>query len=944
MQLLGEQKLISRLNPHHCISSQAAAMPRKKTKSKKHKKERKKHRSSTSSSEDQGKEDRERHRGSRRDKKHVSSKSTDSPRSLSETGAKSGMYKKSDGERLKAKSEVNKDSHGREHRALHSSVKHSSSRHTTSTSTKSSSSQIPEAATKEQHEWGKNLGKRRSSSEEPGKRAAEAEEKRKKLMKRRTSKEDDYPVPKRRSNKEQADVDRRERKELVEREYRKSNEERISEWKHSRHEKSQSQHSSKESKHRAPAVTQNVRLKVQGKGHSESIYPPTSREEPSSSAPSLPITFKIPKKSSVVKAQTNTACWETVKKSPITSKCSPKTTDSPSMKVIPEQTRPRTTEVPSPVPSCSPPVQLVQSSRTNETSTSSSSNALVEHASFCDVSTDCTETTDDDYEMQIVEELHLARSSRQLHVNVEKSYGELTSMDVDPADESATIALSQKQQQDLLVVLDTNVLLSHLDFVKRIRSHGLGALGFPTLLVPWVVLQELDSLKSGKLSKNVESKARPAVDYIYTSLKNQEPRLWGQSMQQMSQAACGLNSVNNDDRVLQCCLQYKALYPEGTIMLCTNDKNLCSKALLSGVKALSKADLQEQAEVTPEHFHQRYGQTAAYPHEAPVKQHQEEKAHRLHEEVETSRKKETERELSECVSLLESSLQSALSAILEEEMKAAFGELWLEIVYMKPPWSLDALLQCFRKHWIAVFGVIIRRSLISCVETLSSFVRTDVSVEHSSVLNAVSVAEELLTALRCRSPYSGHVDSALSCLKTLQHRLQAKPQKSPVDDRGGDTLMADAVQDVAPPPQASHQEVWALFESIWNNVCHVSSAVFSALHFSPASMQSVEQQSTPPPQDALSCLHRLNAALEQLLEAFQRLLSVGSTVEDAQALLTFIHASEITTMKPRFTAKDLFECLSHQEYREKLCIGGAQLMELRENLHRCAAAVCGTNT
>lgn len=44
--------------------------------------------------------------------------------------------------------------------------------------------------------------------------------------------------------------------------------------------------------------------------------------------------------------------------------------------------------------------------------------------------------------MQIVEELHLARSNRQLHVNVEKSYGELTSMDVDPADEGAIVTLS----------------------------------------------------------------------------------------------------------------------------------------------------------------------------------------------------------------------------------------------------------------------------------------------------------------------------------------------------------------------------------------------------------------------------------------------------------------------------------------------------------------------
>lgn len=35
--------------------------------------------------------------------------------------------------------------------------------------------------------------------------------------------------------------------------------------------------------------------------------------------------------------------------------------------------------------------------------------------------------------------------------------------------------------------------------------------------------------------------------------------------------------------------------------------------------------------------------------------------------------------LSECVSLLESCLQGALSEVLEEEMKAAYGELWTEV-------------------------------------------------------------------------------------------------------------------------------------------------------------------------------------------------------------------------------------------------------------------------
>lgn len=44
-----------------------------------------------------------------------------------------------------------------------------------------------------------------------------------------------------------------------------------------------------------------------------------------------------------------------------------------------------------------------------DTNAPSSSNALVENSCCYDASTECTETTDnDDYEMQIVEELHLA--------------------------------------------------------------------------------------------------------------------------------------------------------------------------------------------------------------------------------------------------------------------------------------------------------------------------------------------------------------------------------------------------------------------------------------------------------------------------------------------------------------------------------------------------------
>lgn len=34
----------------------------------------------------------------------------------------------------------------------------------------------------------------------------------------------------------------------------------------------------------------------------------------------------------------------------------------------------------------------------------------------------------------------------------------------------------QPSQQDLILVLDTNILLSHLDYIKNIRSHGLAGI------------------------------------------------------------------------------------------------------------------------------------------------------------------------------------------------------------------------------------------------------------------------------------------------------------------------------------------------------------------------------------------------------------------------------------------------------------------------------------
>lgn len=74
------------------------------------------------------------------------------------------------------------------------------------------------------------------------------------------------------------------------------------------------------------------------------------------------------------------------------------------------------------------------------------------------------------------------------------------------------------------------VIYFHLNVLAEIK--------FPYILIPWVVLQELDFLKREKdLSGSVAHLAIPAISYIYNTLKNREPRLWGQSMQQAAESS-----------------------------------------------------------------------------------------------------------------------------------------------------------------------------------------------------------------------------------------------------------------------------------------------------------------------------------------------------------------------------------------------------------------------
>ncbi|KAM3619962.1 uncharacterized protein V6R79_016383 [Siganus canaliculatus] len=513
-------------------------------------------------------------------------------------------------------------------------------------------------------------------------------------------------------------------------------------------------------------------------------------------------------------------------------------------------------------------------------------------------------------EKQVVEELHLARSQNRLELDITSSYGELTCMDIDPPAEGAAEPHFQPKQ-DLILVLDTNILLSHLEYVKKVVSRGLGVLGFPLVLIPWVVLQEMDSLKRGRgLSGSVAHLAAPAISYVYSCLKSCQPQLWGQSMQQAAASSGGLSAESNDDRVLHCCLQYQRLYPGCALILCTNDKNLCSKALLSGVHAFSKSDLeaQETQEVQEvlEVLEGR-GRSGAGPLENRVLPplRPQVPSEQLHQQSSGllcvgPRTQDQDQDqvrpvcLSECVSELEDCLRRLLSDVLELEMKAVYEELWLEVVYLKPPWTLLDLLHCLKKHWIAVFGHVVPRSKLQTVLNLLTFFTSGAAVDRSGTLAALQEAQDLIRAFGERS---SRVPGALSSLDNICMKLRPQGPSSACDvimkDDGDDDPVAHL--------QLPHHEVWALFENIWSNVFQLSLELFRVLGFDPVSAPpgpaapgpAPPAPAAPPPQDALLFLSRLSSMVSQLLGAFSRVLSQTGP-EEAQNLLLVLRSNQVS--------------------------------------------------
>ncbi|XP_032147044.1 transcriptional protein SWT1 isoform X4 [Sapajus apella] len=483
---------------------------------------------------------------------------------------------------------------------------------------------------------------------------------------------------------------------------------------------------------------------------------------------------------------------------------------------------------------------------------------------------------DTDQEMQIVEELHAARVGKSVDLP-----GELMSMEIDLVEDDVhSFSANNTSDRKLLIVIDTNILMNHLKFVRILKT---------------------------------------------------------------TEIPDGLSDENNDDRVLKCCLQYQELFPCSFVILCTDDRNLRNKGLVSGVKSLSKEEL------SAELLHLSLNTDVC--HQPGISKQQL--------KAETTSLKESFKEestnsglsilLESIVSDLEKSLGTGLSTILETEMKIAFGNLWMEILYLKPPWTLLHLLQCFKKHWLAVFGLFMEKNLLLTIENLyKNLCKANNAVDFTTVKFLLQDSRSLLHAFSTRSNYDGILPQAFAQVnKLLQTFAEVKTKLKPNSSENtvtkkqeGTSLMKSHNQEITVfsgshlPQPNRHQEIWSILENVWITIYQNSTDVFQRL----GSNSTLTTSNIASFEEAFIYLQKLMAAVKDILEGIQRILAPNSNYQDVETLYNFLIKYEVNK-NVKFTAQELYHCVSQNEYREKLTIGCRQLIEMQYTMQQCNASI-----
>lgn len=356
------------------------------------------------------------------------------------------------------------------------------------------------------------------------------------------------------------------------------------------------------------------------------------------------------------------------------------------------------------------------------------------------------EDLDEDVEMvdvndpAVLDAINAVVAENKTHAPTPNRYRAENEVPTDFVRPASPIKLTPSSGLKPFLVLDTNFLISHLPLLEEVQElhpqYG------HTIVVPWIVIQELDGLKeSKKIStytigyekvqrSSVSHLARRATNWIYKQLAANSTAVVGQKLTEINDL-----NLNGDDAILDCCRYFQERRNALTVIL-SNDKNLCTKSLIHGVRIISFAkdvtarriveivkaeadgSVHEQPPSAPEHFEDGGGamdidddiMDDAPPQHPPPKQHQEQ-----HQEQKAPTN-DRDDPVAKVLTKAEDTFLTNIKTCIDKHMHQAYdGDGELEYFgYTKDSVNmLEDSIDVIKKFKIAVFGNMIPGQVIS---------------------------------------------------------------------------------------------------------------------------------------------------------------------------------------------------------------------------------------
>ncbi|NXU17117.1 SWT1 protein, partial [Pardalotus punctatus] len=205
-----------------------------------------------------------------------------------------------------------------------------------------------------------------------------------------------------------------------------------------------------------------------------------------------------------------------------------------------------------------------------------------------------------------------------------------------------------------------------------------------------------------------------------------------------------------------------------------------------------------------------------------------------------------------------------------------------QILYLKPPWTLVNLLKCYKKHWMAVFGYVVPRSLLSTIECLSKHLYADKPLDSSTVRVLLQEAKTLLHAFSSRSDYGGVLPRAYAEVTKLCETLgEVRADLSEDIMVLSENAACEKMEATTPSLQSTeekelhpsfhvaqenrHQEIWSVLEGVWSTMNLYSIELFQKLD--PSAVTVAAKASF---EEAFLGLQKLLAAVKDIQEGIGR--------------------------------------------------------------------------